>query len=144
MMFEMIYILIVTWIEAFLLHELCHLLEAYRQGANSLAIRVWIWKFIPSFQAVADDIKNEFLFALSGGLYSGLILLLETIIAIATGASVFILPLTVVTITNLIYSIYEAKYLYKIPMDVYMKWHYLIYAIGIVLAVVLYKIILQM
>jgi len=133
-----IYTFIITWIQVFLLHELCHLIEAYRQGARDLTIRIWFYKFIPSFRAEPDRVTNKFMFALSGGLYSGILLFVELIIAILTNAKVFIFPLLTVTITNLMYSAYEAKYLYAFPPEKYMKYHYLVYLTGILISSIIY------
>ena len=137
-MLAIIYIFIITWIQAFLLHELCHLIEAYRQGARDLSIKVWFWKFIPSFRAEPDKITNRFMFALSGGLYSGILLLIELIISILTKAEIFIFPLLTVTITNLLYAPFEAKYLYTLPLDEYTKLRYLLYLFCILISVVIW------
>ena len=137
-MLALIYIFIITWIQAFLLHELCHLIEAYRQGAKDLTIRIWFYKFIPSFRAEPDRVTNKFMFALSGGLYSGILLLIELVISILTKAEIFIFPLLTVTITNLMYSVYEAKYLYAFPPEKYMKYHYLVYLTGILISSIIY------
>jgi len=133
-----IYTFIITWIQVFLLHELCHLIEAYRQGARDLTIRIWFYKFIPSFRAEPDRVTNKFMFALSGGLYSGILLLIELVISILTKAEIFIFPLLTVTITNLMYSVYEAKYLYAFPPEKYMKYHYLVYLTGILISSIIY------
>ena len=132
-MIDIIYIFILVWLQGFLLHEFCHLLEAYRQGASEFYIEV-NWKPLPSLKAVAFPLIDQNMFALAGGLYTGLLLLPITVIAYLTHATSFFFPYLALTIVNLIYSVFEWRYLYIWPLDKYIKWHYVIYGIGLAIA----------
>ena len=136
-MIDIIYIFILVWLQGFLLHEFCHLLEAYRQGASEFYIEV-SWKPLPSLKAVAFPLIDQNMFALAGGLYTGLLLLPITVIAYLTHAKSFFFPYLALTIINLIYSVFEWRYLYIWPLDKYIKWHYVIYVIGIAISILIY------
>ena len=117
----------IIWIMTFLLHELCHILEAMRQGASEGVIRVWKFGPIPSFVAEPGEIKNKFMFGLSGGLYSGIAVGILAVIANMFHYTPFDYAFTALSATNIIYSFFEARYLFRMERSKYMIIHYLIY-----------------
>jgi len=134
-----IILLIVLWFPAFYLHERCHKWEAKRQGTDSY-IKFWwhkIWHIpIPSMQCIpTDPLKNRYLFYLSGGLYSGLILL-------SLGILLFFIEslsdtLVLLGSVNVVYSLYEVILLPmvhdgKLSMKNYMRWHYVLFAVVLI------------
>jgi len=128
----LVYVFPLPWLLGFLLHEFCHCLEAMRQGSEQCSIKIWKFAAIPSFFADAEQVKNEGLFKLAGGLYSGLLLLPLAIIGLFTCKVIGFSFLTV-SIANLVYSVYEYKLLWKIDFELYMIGHYLLYLSIIVL-----------
>jgi len=128
----LVYVFPLAWLLGFLLHEFCHCLEAIRQGSEQCSIKIWKFAAIPSFFADAEQVKNEDLFKLAGGLYSGLLLLPLAIIGLYTCKVIGFSFLTV-SVANLVYSVYEYKLLWKIDFELYMIGHYLLYLSIIVL-----------
>ena len=140
-MIETIYTFIICWVMVFLLHELCHLLEAMRQGTPG-AIRVWKFGVIPSFIAIPDgEIRNKFLFALSGGLYSGLLILPLAIISLIRNYEPFAFTFTTLAVINICYSFFEAKYLFSMDRRKYMIIHYLIYIVICIIMFILFYVV---
>ena len=132
-------VFVIIWMMSFLLHELCHIIEAMRQGISSGHIRVWKFGVIPSFVAEVDEeIPNKFMFALSGGLYSGLLLAPLAIISNIFGYTPFAFAFTTTSITNLAYSIFESKCLFSMDRTKYMILHYMIYAACVLFMVLVY------
>jgi len=127
----------VIWVMSFLLHELCHCLEAIRQGNEEGYIKVFKWDAIPSFFAEASGgLKNPKMFKLAGGLYSGLLLLPLGIIGILVYFPIGF-PLLSASLANIAYSFYERKFLWEIDFNHYMIGHYLLYgAVVLILAVI--------
>lgn len=125
--------LVIIWLMGFLLHELCHIIEAFRQGNNTGYIRVWK-SILPSFIAEYDNgLQNQNMFKLAGGLYSGLILLVPALIAYLTGSVPLLFAFLTTAIANLAYAPYEMKYLWKINMNLYSIGRYTIYSAVIVI-----------
>lgn len=137
---ETAYTFIVGWVMVFLLHELCHTLEAIRQGVSA-SIRVWKFGIIPSFVATVDDgnLKNPTLFALAGGLYSGILTLPFGIIAKLHGCDPFAFTFTTLAVMNICYSFFEAKYLFSMDRKKYMILHYIIYFTIFVIMLALWR-----
>ena len=134
-----ILVFVVIWVMSFLLHELCHIIEAMRQGISTGYIRVWKFGILPSFIAEVDEeIPNKFMFALSGGLYSGLILAPLAIISNIFGYIPFAFAFTATSVTNLAYSLFESKYLFSMDRRKYMILHYLIYVACVLLVFAAY------
>jgi hypothetical protein len=133
----MIISFLLLWIPAFILHELCHKFEAWRQGCKT-NIELWLHNKIPSMRCVITEgeLQNRDMFYLAGGLYSGLILLILAIITF--GLPWLSSPLWLLATVNLLYSIYEKELLGKIPMDEYMRYHYIVYAAGIAIGIFSY------
>ena len=124
-----LFILLVIWFLSFLLHEFCHVAEGMRQGAKEGSIYIVKYKILPSLRASVSTLKNEFLFRLSGGLYSGLILLPLAFIANKYGYTPFDYSLTLASSANIIYSVFEAFCGGKLEYNKYMILHYVIYLI---------------
>lgn len=123
-----------AWVTVFLLHELCHLLEAYRQNKQGGKINVFIRNGVPTFTASPDDkLKNCKLFNLAGGLYSGTISLLIGLIAVYCHAVPFYISFVTLGVLNIVYSVFEYSFLGEISMEQYYRYHYFVY--GIVLAI---------
>ena len=139
-MIEIIYSIIaflLLWVPAFLCHEIMHSLEARRQGCKT-RIDMWIHKGIPSMRCIVTEgtLKNKWLFALAGGLYTSIILII--ISWITSGIPWLSTAVGTLGIINFIYSLYESTFLHKIPLATYMKYHYFVYAIGIVIGIIMY------
>jgi len=126
-LFSTIVILLVLWLLSFLLHEFCHVIEGLRQGASEGYIYLAYYKFFPSLRADVSKVENKFLFYLSGGLYSGLILLPLAYVAVTLKYTPFDYAFTLACSANLSYSIFEALYGDKLEYRKYMIIHYLIY-----------------
>ncbi len=117
-------VFMLTWFSVFFLHELCHLGEAYRQGATRGRIH---FEFF-SMYVTASHIRNRSLFLLSGGLYSGCI---SIAIGMLIRDPILQFSLLSIGLTNLIYGFYEARYLGKQDGWEYFKGRYSIYAVVI-------------
>ena len=124
-----IMVFIYTWVTGFLLHELCHVLEAMRQGAKKGFIHINGTGFLAYYDGM---IKNKILFAWAGGLYSGIILLIVGFIAYYYNNPVFYIPILTVAVVNIVYSFYEKKYLYVLSTRDYYKYHYFLYIVTLV------------
>ena len=133
-----IMIFIYTWVTGFLLHELCHIFEAMRQGAKKGFIHVNGTGFLAYYDGI---IKNKILFAWAGGLYSGIILLIVGFIAYYYNNPVFYIPILTVAVVNIVYSFYEKKYLYVLSTKDYYLYHYLLYLIVLVGMFIFWSII---
>ena len=116
------------WAPSFILHELMHFAESKRQGGDGY-INIWYYNGIPSMRFIlTKPIYNRGLLNLSGGLYSGIILCILTVITwniTWLSSSLFLLASI-----NLTYSIYEWQFLDRISLRQYMKWHWFVYLIG--------------
>lgn len=143
-MSEIIYAILsflVLWIPAFYLHELMHALEAKRQGCKT-KIQVWWHNKIPSMRCIVTEgtLKNRWLMNLSGGLYSSIILLITS--WILTGIPWLSASVGTLAIINFIYSLYECTFLDNIPTSVYMKYHYYVYVVGIIIGIIIYGVLI--
>ena len=140
-MIELIYMVIsflLLWVPAFILHELMHAFEAWIQGCKT-KIEMWLHNGIPSMRCtvIEGELSNKKRFALAGGFYSGIILIL---LSCATLSIPWLsASLGVLGIINLIYSIYECLFLYEWSINKYMKYHYIIYIIGGIIGILLYS-----
>ena len=122
-----ILISLITWIGGFSLHEYFHKWEAQKQGVNA-HILVWFHYGIPSLCCVPDGkLVDRRRFLLAGGLGSGAVLLLLSLIFLSYWY-IFV-PVFTVGLINLIYSFYEMNYRDVLQLKDYMKYHYLLYLI---------------
>ena len=137
--FAFVYTFVFAYIAVFLLHELGHCLEAHRQGATDIDIRIWFWHgIIPSMMATCSGLKNKDYFDIAGGMFAGITALILGILGWITGASWIEIPFVTLGVMNLVYSIYEYKYLSRWSRDKYMVFHYLLYVCVIVGMLFLY------
>jgi len=113
-------VFLLVWFSVFFLHEVCHLFEAYRQGATKGRIHFkWF-----SMYTTASGIRDRPLFLLAGGLYSG-------VISMGLGClmrdPILQFSLISVGLTNVVYSFYECLFLGKHDGWEYFKCRYGIY-----------------
>ena len=128
------------WIIGMYIHELFHGLACVIQGAK-FSIHIWFYKLkigkhtikIPSMLCTINGpIKNVALFYYLGGIGAGILLLLLSLVFYYVYVPLFIV-LFLSGITNFFYGIYEGLLINKIPQDTYMKWHYVLYIVCIVI-----------
>lgn len=135
-------IFLFAWVTVFLLHELCHLIEAYRQNKQGGKINVFIRNGIPTFTASPKGkLKNVKSFNLAGGLYSGIISLLIGLIAVYYHAIPFYISFITLGVLNIIYSIYEWRFLGEISLEQYYRYHYLVYGIVLVIMAFIWRLL---
>lgn len=135
-----IYMFIIAWILIFTLHELCHCIEALRQGADTAYIRLWSYHGIPSMEANAVGHNNKDLFNLAGGLYSGSIALSIGFIGLIKGISWIEIPFMICGILNVVYGIYEWLFIGLWSRDKYMVVHYGLY-VAIIFPLLVYYLV---
>ena len=136
-LFLIIFWFFVCWFGGFYLHELCHKYECERQGGKG-KISIWYHNHIPSMLCSCTGAKNYNLFALAGGLYAGILLMILAGLAYVPMKSLFI-GAFLCGLVNLGYCIYEWKYLYIWDRKKYMKWHYRLYAVLLVIGIFLLR-----
>ena len=123
---------LVIWTLGFLLHEWCHLFEARRHGMDGW-ISIGRYMGIPTFSVYFyGETPTSVYYA--GGVYSGLIYLLISLIGIPflyTWGFPIVASLFTVGIVNLFYGIYEGMFIEKLNTDSYIKYHYILYGICI-------------
>ena len=125
-----------VWLSAFLLHELCHVLESIRQKAASGYICVTTSTYgLPSMYAYSLSIKDMDLFKLAGGLYSGIILL---IMALVSKELIWHFSFITLAAINLYYSVYEMSFLGKITLKDFDKGRYGIYLVVFLIMLLVY------
>ena len=134
----MLFILLVVWFLSFLLHEFCHVIEGFRQGASEGYIYLVQYRLFPSLRADVSSVKNKFLFRLSGGLYSGLLLLPLAYLATVLEYTPFDYAFSLASITNIVYSIFEAFLGDKLEYTKYMAMHYVLYFITFLVVTIMY------
>jgi len=130
----LVFIFFMIWILAFLGHELCHILEANRQGADGGYIIVTSHKGIPSLVCSWYGETSE-LAIYAGGVYSGIIYLaisILTMFGIYSWGFPLIFSFFTLGIVNIFYGLYEGMYLEDLEYDEYMRYHYIIYIICII------------
>lgn len=119
---------LLLWVSSFLIHELCHVLEGFRQGSKMGKIYIERYSFFPTLYATSDGIKNGKLFFLSGGLYSGLILLgISIFFAWSLDDIVLFYPLLLFGFMNLAYSPFECLFISSLDKLSYKIGRYFIY-----------------
>ena len=124
---------IALWIPVNVLHELFHAWALKMQGSG-YTIKVWFWKFIPSLVcSPTGTIKNRYLFYFSGGVLAGLVCFLSGLLLQYIYMPIAI-PLIILGFMEFNYGIYEGLYGGKIPLDKYMREHYIIYAVSFIIA----------
>jgi len=117
-------IFIFSFFSSFLWHELCHGLEAIRQGSSKANIIVKPWTMMTG----GDHITNSKLFFLAGGLYSGIIFILAGLLTIDP---YFRFSFLTVGLMNVFYSYYEMEYITKHSPSIYRAIRYSIYFLTI-------------
>ena len=103
-------IFLCLWIISFLLHEFSHGLECNRQTGQFGRIGVSI-KYLTMWHEPQGNIQNYSLYFLAGGLYSGLCFLLFSLLIYPYVLFTLVYMLWIVGVTNIVYSVYEYKYL---------------------------------
>jgi len=111
-----------VWVSIFLLHEVMHLFEAWRQTGE-------IGSILVNFNAVTlragpREVHNMDLFLLAGGLYAGII---SIVIGFLIGHPILSFLFYSVGLTNIVYSFFEMKYLGEVPSEYYLCGRYSIY-----------------
>lgn len=134
---------LIAWIMLWITHELMHCIEYYRQGVDYATIKLEFWRgWIPTMRVNYSGIlTNKKLADLSGGLYCGILSLTLGLYAAYTPSmddlnieAAFI----IIGVLQLIYGLFEMKYLSSIPLHTYMKWHYVLYAAVLIPMILIY------
>lgn len=126
-MIEYIVALVVLWIIGFMVHEFGHVLGALLSGGKA-EIKVWKHKGIPSMMTVPIGKVDRNIFLLSGGLTTGWIYILLQLLAESPPLKYGLL---IVGLVNFAYALYEVLLKDRLHIDVYMKWHYVLYVVVI-------------
>jgi hypothetical protein len=141
-MIKLIGLYILLYSISFLIHEYGHMAGAALQGVKS-RIEYRPYNKIPSIITYPlTSIKYDKLFDISGGLVSGLILLI--FYALIKNSNLIELKFSLISLTILqfSYSIYEMLYLRKLNFDKYMLYHYILYGIVIGFSFIYYVVII--
>ena len=118
-----------------MLHEYGHLLGAYLSGGSGY-IKMWRHNYIPSMMTVPTGHINNTLFRIMGGITTAGIF---GFLGLVSSSIYLSYPLMCVGSINFIYAFYETLLIDKLPLDKYMKWHYVLYLIvGIVVTGLFY------
>jgi hypothetical protein len=126
---------IFIWTTGFYIHELFHLWATHIWG-NGGVIKLWWHNGLPSLRCIANPgITSKFMFYLMGGLGAGLLLLFLSIFFMWYPP--LFIPLFVVGSINFVYSFYEVLFLGKLSVKDYMKWHYILYLIVGIIAIII-------
>jgi len=113
-------VFLLCWISIFFFHEVCHLFEAYRQ--SGLWGKIHIKPF--TMYTSAPMLTSPKLFYLSGGLYSGL---LSIGIGCLVKQPILQFSLLSIGLTNVIYSVFEMRYITVLDSWEYFKGRYGLY-----------------
>lgn len=132
---QLVIIFIITWFVGFFLHELWHLFICQQYGGIG-RIRLTNHKGISSAYCECDGCTERFLFKLMGGLGTA-IFLIPIGIALFSIYTPLGVSLFIVGLVNLPYSFYEATFLDRWNKEKYMKWHYVLYGIMIMLGLII-------
>jgi len=141
LLIPLVVIFLFFWILIFLWHEVCHIIEGFRKGANEGKITIETYKGIPTMNCWSNYYPNGRSVQFAGGLYSGITSLLIGLIPWYTHTLsdfIFEFPLITIGIVNIVYGIYEGIYIHKIPYGEYMKYHYVVYGITILVMTLIY------
>lgn len=136
-MIIVIFWFIVVWILGFILHEFFHLFAAKLQGCDG-KIELWFHNGIPSLRYRITDGSpgNIGIIDFVGGLGTSAVLF------IMAGIMYFVYePLMIacflVGSVNLTYGLYEGFMIRRLTNDPYMKWHYVVYAVTLVVGIII-------
>lgn len=136
MIYELI-ALIVLWLPLWYLHEVCHGLESWRQTGDFGIITFKPHKLIITHSATIP-LKNGDLVGLAGGLYSGIILFLLSLLSLPLQIGVITYPLLIVGVMNLAYGPFEMLYWAK---NYYRLGRYTIYLVVWIIITATYWVI---
>ena len=143
MLIETIFLFPIIWILGFVLHEYMHLMEAVAQDADRYSEFWWQGK-LPSIRTViTGKLRDPYSFKFAGCFYTAFIFIILAILVYMYSLPIHFCLMTT-GMANLIYAFYEQKYLWEIPLDRYMRYHYLIYLLVIVLMVFIYGQVLHL
>lgn len=147
-MFNELMILItfpIIWVMSWITHELMHALECKRQGAGEATIYYYFYGgWIPALQyKYMGIIENKKLVNLAGGLYTGILLLIIGLYAGYTPTQYDLnieAAFIIIGVLQLVYGLFEWKYLGVLRHDLYMKRHYQLYAAILIIMIIFYAL----
>jgi len=135
------FIFIYSWFTIFLFHELCHIIEGFRHGADDAEIYIDKYWIFPTMRCWSNHNGHDDAVAFAGGIYSGIISLIIGIYAALTPTMwdfPFEFSFIVIGSINIVYGIYEGTFLNKLDYDEYMRYHYMIYIVMFIIMVMVY------
>lgn len=115
-------------------HELFHKLIASLWGAKT-KIEIWFNGKIPSMRCSVISGNPGPLF-LTAGIWNGIVLLVIGYILNNLGATIIAIGCYINSTIQIIYGIYEVLFLRTLPFKDYMRLHYYVYLLGLVLGIV--------
>ena len=148
MIFKLLELMIwfmISWIFAFIIHELCHKLSCGRQGGKG-KIELWFYKLkgipIPSMRCWCEAGSgqsinwNEFYY--SGGIGAGIISTIVSLPFYWIYKPLFI-GLFILGVVNTFYGLYEGLFMQKLKRNIFMNYNYLVEAFGVLVGVLLLR-----
>lgn len=127
---------IAFWCLGFFLHEVGHVWAARLTGGDG-KIKIWFYKgIIPSMKTHLYGNYNRDITLIMGGTFTCMLYYLTMLFF--TNNHYITFPLYSIGTVNLVYAIYEYKYLRIWDIDKYMKYHYYLYLIVILITTGLY------
>ena len=141
LLIPLIIVFLIFWLWIFTFHEICHILEGFRLGADEGRIYIESYNKIPTMTCWSNYPKDNRSVQYAGGLYSGIVSFLIGLIPYYTETLwdfIFEFPLITIGMVNIVYGIYEGIYIHNIPYDKYMKYHYILYIVTILIMIGIY------
>ena len=136
-MIDVLFWFLVVWIFGFIFHEYCHLWAAKLQGCNGKIVINFYKGIIPSLQyQLFGTPRNITMIDFAGGLGTAAILLPLSLIMNFVYTPLMI-ACFLVGLVNLTYGIYEGLLIRKLDYNTYMKWHYVLYAVTLIIGITL-------
>jgi hypothetical protein len=127
-----IFWLIIIWILGFILHEFCHLFAARLQGCKGKIVFKMYKGILGLRYSLVGTPNNITIIDYAGGLATAIILF-----SISFIMQFFYIPIMIacflVGFVNLAYGLFEGFFIRKLNYDKYMKYHYLLYLISLIL-----------
>ena len=127
---------LLVWIFSFFFHEVCHYSTAKLLGGKP-KISVWFYKdIIPSMRCLySNNLQDKWVVDFAGGGFTGLIMLIFATSLFGILNCRFFISLFIIGFLQIVYGLFEMAYINRLDRDAYMKYHYGLYAIMIVVGI---------